>query len=108
MQWLLDFVNGFASILYNSLSWVLDGLWLLFGDILYAILDQLLDAVVTVVSLLDVSSLAVNVASGWGLLPPQLVWIINQSGLATGISMLANAYALRFALNLIPAAFTRV
>lgn len=112
---ILDFINKFWSYilnffnaLFNVFSWVLDAVVYVFLNIPYYLFKMFLSVVYGLVSLLNVGSLAVDITTGWGLLPPQLGYLIGQVGLDVGLSMLALAYGIRFVLNLIPGALTRV
>lgn len=112
---ILDFISkvwgyivNFFDALFNVFGWGLDAVVYILLNIPYALFKLFLGLVHSVVSLLSVGSLAVDVTTGWGLLPPALGYLIGQTGIDTGLSMLATAYGIRFALNLIPSAITRV
>lgn len=102
------FITGFADILFNIVEWCLDAVVYILLQIPFALYKLVLSLVYGIVNLISVGSLAVDMASGWALIPPQLAYVIGQTGIDTGLSMLATAYAIRFGLNLIPAAVTRV
>lgn len=120
LSWLSD--NIFDSLiwlldrLYNLVLWFLNGLYLLLEWLLNALssivqaiflwtLDGMLTLVYLFVASLDLSSFVLNY---WGLLSPQMLYVVNQSGIPQGLSLLAWALGIRLLLNLIPAAFTRV
>lgn len=112
---ILDFISkiwsyivGFADILFNIFKWCLDAVVYVLLSIPYYFFKLLLSLVYWAVNLVSVGSLATQLASGWGLIPTQLAYLIGQTGIDTGLSMLATAYAIRFGLNLIPSVFTRV
>lgn len=107
MDYLLQFLNDFVTILKNIAQWLLDGILSVLDSVFYGIFDILLTTVTTIISTIDVTGLALNYASMWGLLPGPLVWFIQAVGLSTGLSMMG-AYGIRFVLNLIPASITRV
>ena len=108
MQWLVDFVNGFATILINILSTVLHWLVVILGTVIGLLFTGLLTIVYTIISALDLGSWALNSASYWGYLDPTICFLLVSTGVPTGMSMLGSAYLIRFVLNLIPAEFTRV
>ena len=103
-----SYITGFADILFNIGKWCLDAVVYVLLNIPFYLFKTGLAIVHGFVSLISVGSLAVDISSGWGLIPPQLAYLIGQTGIDTGLSMLATAYAIRFGLNLIPGAFTRV
>lgn len=112
---ILDFISkvwsyiiGFADVLFNIGKWALDAVLYILLNIPLYLFKIVLAVIHGFVSLISVGSLAVDITSGWGLIPPQLAYLIGQTGIDTGLSMLATAYAIRFGLNLIPAAVTRV
>lgn len=108
MQGILDFLNSFVTILFTVLTWALDALiWILVFSF-KILISGLFTIVYSVISALDVGSILVNLSSQWGGLDSSVAYILNQTGIPTGLSMLGAAYAFRFVLNLIPAAFTRI
>jgi hypothetical protein len=76
--------------------------------ILYVVVDGLLTVVTGFVSLIDLSTIISSLTSSWGLLPPQIVWIISHSGLEQCLAIIGYAYLARMLLNLIPATDTRL
>lgn len=108
LQWLIDFVNGFWTALYNALTWCFDTLSDVLVNVVSLIFEGIFTVIVAIVGSFDLSSLALSYASSWGLLPPQLVYVLIATGIPQGLQLLAMAYTIRFILNLIPAAFTRV
>ena len=108
MAAILDFLNQFVSIIWNVLKMALDGFLYLFILQFKIILLGLFGIVLAIISAIDVGSFLVNISAAWGFLDPKIAYLINQTGFPTGMSMLAFAYGIRFVLNLIPAAFTRV
>jgi hypothetical protein len=111
----LDFISkvwayilNFFDALFNVFGWALDAIVYIALNIPFYLFEICLGVVYGFFSLLSVGSLAVDVTTGWGLLPPALAWLIGQIGIDTGLSMLGTAYTIRFCLNLIPAALTRV
>lgn len=108
MQWLLDFVNSFAHILFSVLIFIFHAIVIVLGTFIGLIIVGFFTVVYSVVSALDLGSWAVGAASNWGLLDPNIAYLINQTGFPTGLSMLGSAYLIRLILNLIPSEFTRL
>lgn len=108
MQFLADFLNQFLDIIYNSLSWVFDALIQVVPFILLLVLEGFFTVIGAFISAIDVGNLAVNAAATWGLLPQGIAYLVSISGIPTGLSMLSLAWLIRFTLNIIPAAFTRI
>ena len=98
---LIDFLKMIAS-------WILDGGLHVIKTAAYFILDGLLTCVSTIISTIDLASLGITFALSWANVPTQLIWLVNACGLPAGVSLLVAAILIRMALNLIPAAFTRI
>lgn len=107
-QSIIDFFNTFLSILYNALSWLLNALLEIIPFCFLLIFDGFFTVISAFVSAINVGNLAVQAAASWGLLPQSVAYIVCNIGIPTGLSMLSTAWLIRFLLNLIPAAFTRV
>lgn len=107
-QPIMDALNGLVNIINTGLKWVLDSFVELIWGILYVVVDGLLTVVTGFVSLIDLSTIISSLTSSWGLLPPQIVWIISHSGLEQCLAIIGYAYLARMLLNLIPATFTRL
>jgi hypothetical protein len=105
---IMAFCNAVVSFFGDGLLWIINGFVNVIWGILYVVIDGLLSVVTGFVSLIDLSTIITKLTSSWGLLPDQVVWIINQSGLAECLSIIGYAYLTRMILNLIPAEFTRV
>lgn len=105
---IVEFVGKFFDLLLTAFKWILDGALYVLKAGLFFVFDGLLTAVVAIVGALDIGTLITNVAGLWSGLPPQLLYVINATGIPTGMSMLAYAIVIRLILNLIPAAFTRI
>jgi len=108
MAGILSFLNSFVTIIYNIVKFFLDGMLYLFVLQFKIMLLGLFGIVLAIISAIDVGSFLVNISAAWGFLDPKVAYLINQTGFPMGMSMLAWAYGVRFVLNLIPAAFTRV
>jgi hypothetical protein len=107
MTALIDFINNFLSVITSALTWLLDGAILVIQSAFYFIYDGLLSTVTAFVNSLDLSNLAFSSLTTWGLMPDQMLYVINQIGLPQGLTMVFYAYLIRLTLNLIPAALTR-
>ncbi len=82
------------------------------SDIIWGGLCIFLDGIFTIVEALiasiSIGSLGTVTLAQWASLPPQLVWMITQLGLADALAITGSAYGIRFLLNLIPASLTRI
>ena len=108
MDTLVNFVIDFFRLFKELLSWLLDGVIFIFQEVLYLPFDGILTVITSFVSSLDVGQLVFNSASTWGLLPPQMLYVINAVGFPQGLTIVAYAIVIRMTLNLIPAALTRL
>lgn len=102
------FINSFFTTLQSLLTWVLDGVTYVVKGVFWFILDGVLTAITTFISLLDVGSHITSFAGYFGLLPPQLIWLIQAIGLPQGLSILIWAIVIRMTINLIPSWITRL
>lgn len=108
MQKLWDFLVGFWETLGTFINFVIDGFLYLLFFVLKLALDGFLSTVYLVISTLDVGSFVFNAAAAWTGMDMRIVWLVNSIGLPTCMTILGGAYVIRFLMNLIPAAFTRV
>lgn len=108
LQSLIDAVAWLLSNLYLPIQWLLDGLVYVLLSIPYLILDGILIAVKTFFSALDMSAIALQWVSAWSSIPQQAIYVMNAIALPQAITLIGSAYALRFAINIIPASLTRV
>jgi hypothetical protein len=104
----MDALNAFVHFWNTALTWIMSAFVDLLWGVLYIVVDGLLTVVSGFVSLIDISTVVEHLASSWGLLPAQIVWIISGSGLAQCLAILGYAYLIRMIINLIPATFTRI
>lgn len=107
-QPIMDALNALVGVIASGLQWVLSGFVDILWGVLYIVVDGLLTVVSGFVSLIDLSTIIANLTSSWGLLPPQIVWIISATGLSQALGIIGYAYLARMLLNLIPSTFTRV
>ena len=105
---LVGFVTSFFVHLLALGTWLLDGVLYVLKGGLYFIFDGLLTVVGGLITAINFGSLASVSAASWAGLPPQLIYLINAAGLPAGLAMVGTAIGIRLALNLIPAAFTRL
>lgn len=123
LTWLVDNIVDalfwFLDNIYKFSIWFLEGIYVLLSFVIEGILtvikvsflwmfDGVLTLVYVFVRSLDLSGIAVNYFADWGLLSPQALYVVNQSGIPQGLTLLAYAIGIRVLLNLIPAAFTRI
>lgn len=107
----MDLTSPFKALftfLTGLLKWTLDGfLWLL-GKAFFLPFDGLLTVISTLFKAIDLSTFVASYVMDWAGMPSQLIWFVNAVGIPQGITILAGAIGIRMALNLIPAAFTRI
>lgn len=108
MQKLWDFITTFWERIGDVLEYLLDGAVYLLMVVVRLILDGFLTVVYLSVASIDLGSFVFNAAAAWTGMDPQIVWVINGLGIPTCLTILGGAYVIRFGLNLIPAALTRV
>ena len=111
INWLSAVYAWFANFWHwieETVKWILDGLILLLQFVFFTIFDGLLTVIESIITGIDLSSVAFNYAANWANLPDQVIWLITALGLPQCITMLGAAYLVRFTLNLIPASLTRV
>ncbi|MHB1014365.1 MAG: hypothetical protein ACYC2W_03675 [Desulfurivibrionaceae bacterium] len=108
METIIAFVIDFFRLCKELLTWMLDGFLYVLKTVLYLPFDGILTVITSFVSSLDVGQLVFNSASTWGLLPPQMLYVINAVGFPQGLTLVAYAIVIRMTLNLIPAALTRL
>jgi len=108
MDSIIQFLNSFASLIGSFFTWLADTLVSIIWGALYLIYDGFLTLIVAIVSAIDLSTLVTQTMASWGLLPDQLVYLINQVGVPQGLAILGYAYLIRMGLNLIPSVITRV
>lgn len=106
----MDIINWDAliALLLAPFIWLLDGVILVLGLTLYYIVDGFFTVCTTIIATLDISSSVFNFAASLSSLPTQLTWLLDAVGFPQCVTVLAAAYLVRFLLNLIPAALTRV
>jgi hypothetical protein len=107
-DWLLSFVNQFWGVIVQIVQWLIQGVIYALQAGLWIIFDGLLTCMQAVIATLNLGNLASNTAAAWGLLPSQVCYLLNQSGISNGLGMIGTGISIRMLLNLIPAAFTRI
>ncbi|MBF0330158.1 MAG: DUF2523 domain-containing protein [Nitrospirae bacterium] len=108
MNAIINFFASFWEFLKSALSWTVGAL----GDVMQGVLSVFFEGffaiVYALVASLDLGTYTLSLASTWGALPTQAVYLLNAIGIPQGLTMLAYAYGIRLILNLIPASITRV
>lgn len=107
-SWLLSFVNQFWDVIVQVVTWLVHGILYTIKAGLWFAFDGLLTAFSTIINAISLGNLATSLAGSWGLLPGQVLFLLNACHISDGLSLIAVAIAVRMALNLIPAAFTRI
>ena len=109
------FFTGFKHVLAATLpylkaalQWLVDAIvWVLQQIIKYSF-KGFLEVAKGAIMAISLGDLAVLTAASWGYLNPNIAYLVVQTGIPEGLSILAIAYGIRIALNLIPASFTRI
>ena len=108
MGWLLDFINHFWQLLKDIFIWSFKAIEYIGEEIAKNLFAGFFTLAGGVINALDVGTILTEVSSAWGLLDPQVAWFMVNLGVSQGLGILGIAFGIRFLLNLIPAAFTRV
>lgn len=110
-----DIVNGLWSVVATVWQWFVDlvqAVLVFFRDLLlnllYALLDVSLGVFESIVSAIPVPAAWQSVGNPLGSLSGQALYLLTAFGIPECIAIIGGAYGVRFLLNLIPAAFTRV
>jgi len=107
-QFFAGFWDRILEILYIPFVWVFNGLILVNGYLFFYIFSGFITVVTNLLDILDVfGSFEILTAELVGL-PPPMIYLMNQSGFLYALNIILAAYALRFTINLIPGAITRV
>lgn len=77
-------------------------------DLLYKLFDNALTIVTEFLQSIPVPSAWSNISDPWAGFPGQVYYILDLFNVGTCLAILAGAYGVRFLLNLIPGALTRV
>lgn len=106
---IIDFCANFFEMIIDVFEWVLSGILYLLSELLYLFLDLFFTTIETVITSIDVAQVtALQSFADWGLLPDQIVYILYEINFAQCLTMLSISFLLRFTINLVPAAFTRI
>lgn len=105
---IMSFCNAIGQYIVSGLEWLLNGVVKVIWGVLYTVLDGVLTVITGFVSLIDLSTILLQITGSWVLLPSQIVWFITQMGLAPALSIIGYAIIIRMMLNLIPGTFTRI
>lgn len=108
LSFITNFFNDVGAILTSFLTWVLNGIVAIVSGVLYVILDGFFVVCMAVINAINLSTILTQAFANWGVLPVQLVYLINQIGIPQGLTMIGYAYVIRMTLNLLPGSITRV
>lgn len=103
-----DALSALFTFFTDIFKWCLDGILWLLGKAFFLPFDGLLTVISSIFNAIDLSSFVATYAMDWAGLPTQMIWFVNAVAIPQGMTILAAAVAIRMALNLIPAAFTRI
>lgn len=103
-----DFISGFASLLYNVFAWCLNGIKFIITGVFYMIFVGVFGFVTIVLNMIDLSVFVANWTAVWLGVPPQFIYVVNACGVPQCIVIVSTAIGIRMLLNLIPGALTRL
>jgi hypothetical protein len=105
----------FTSIFQNCanfglvvFTWILNGVILVLGYTAFYMFDGFLSILEALLATLNLSAKLLEMVTQIAQLPPLMIWIMAQIGFFQAVVILIGAFALRFAINLIPSWATRV
>lgn len=101
-NWFKEALIFILQGLSTLLGWVFDSLIYVLKGLAYLLLDGLMITFKTMISVIDISAFALQFAAGYGLIPPQAAYFMCAIGFPQFVTIIAVAYGIRFALNLIP------
>ncbi|MCM2263554.1 MAG: DUF2523 domain-containing protein [Desulfuromonadales bacterium] len=115
MEWLMnkiiDYFTPFFARLFAFLRETLTGLWETIKgylvDFLFALFDVSLTVFETIVTLIPVPS-SWSTVNPMDSLPAQTLYVLYEIGILQALAIILSAWLIRWAINLIPAAFTRI
>jgi hypothetical protein len=108
LDWASSFWQFVVAYAVAILNWSFGFLVSVVGYAVYAIFDGLIWTIYGIVSMIDLSTLALDFSGQLLGLPPALIFLLSQVGFAQALTIVGGAYLVRLLLNLIPAAFTRI
>lgn len=102
-----EFLEKFWNQIISVFDWILDSFLYLVGMIFYFLLDFILNCIEGIVNSIDFANSGIfNIFDSWGILPDQVLWILNYLNIMQMLTYLFSAYLVRMTLNLIP--FVRI
>ena len=113
---LIDAVTSFFTTCFSDLATICLALlnWFFYGLVycvaapIVCLMEGVLSAVSSILTSLDMSSLAIDWVGQLLGLPGPLQYLMHECGFDTGVSMISAAIVIRMLLNLIPGALTRI
>lgn len=112
----MDAITSFFSTWWDSfitfsssvLIWVCDSLILVVGYLLYYVFDGLLWSCYSIVSAINFGAQSFDFVGNLLGLPGPLLYLLHQCGFGESLTIICSGILVRMALNLIPAAVTRI
>ena len=105
---ILEFCNSFVNMIYLFGKWFLEGAVEVGELCIYWLFDGFYTLVSSLLSTLNFGNLLVDLTAGFDILPSQVVYVIDQVGLGTALTMICSALVVRVCLNIIPSIITRI
>ena len=107
-NWLKWFFENLLEYPKEFFFWLLSKIFPLFESLFYFAIDALFTLAEYAIGLIDFKADLFDTAAEWANLPPAAIYIMNQSGLATCVTMLMAAIGIRIAMNLLPVPMIRI
>lgn len=101
------FLTNFYDYVVNSITIFVDKIVASFVTFGNWIFDSIFGLAESVINSIDLSAITSSMSTGFGLLPPQVNYILHQIGFTTGFAILSTAFVIRMGINLIPSWATR-
>lgn len=105
LSWILAKMAAITKFFADLTVAAFNALWDLARDLFCWLLDQALDLVIEILSVLDLSGITSQLGSFAGV-PAMMLEVLSALGVTTALGMITVAIGIRFVLQLIP--FTRL
>lgn len=103
----MDFAD-LITLLQQPFIWALDGMVYVIGYTVYYIMDGFFTCIYGIFSALDLSQMAFDFVGQISGLPSPLLFLLDAVAFPQALAIISGAYLIRFMLNLIPGAITRI
>lgn len=100
--WIKEALLFLLESALTLIGWVFDTIIYILKGLAFLLLDGLMITLKAMIDAVDISAFALQFAAGYGLIPSQAAYFMGAIGFPQFVSIIAIAYGIRFALNLIP------